>query len=90
MRERISNKGISGFFRKPRSTDRVPEGVANLYSDSVTIASLQTQINSKQATLVSGTNIKTINGSSILGAGDLVVSGGLTQQQIMAIGSLRI
>lgn len=31
---------------------------------------------SKQDTLVSGTNIKTINGSSILGSGDLVVSGG--------------
>jgi hypothetical protein len=29
----------------------------------------------KQATLVSGTNIKTINGVSILGSGDLVVSG---------------
>jgi hypothetical protein len=28
-----------------------------------------------QAALVSGTNIKTINGSSVLGAGDLVVSG---------------
>lgn len=31
--------------------------------------------NNKQAALVSGTNIKTINGSSILGAGNLVVSG---------------
>lgn len=30
----------------------------------------------KQATLVSGTNIKTINGVSVLGAGDLVISGG--------------
>lgn len=30
---------------------------------------------SKQDTLVSGTNIKTINGSSVLGSGDLVVSG---------------
>lgn len=30
--------------------------------------------NNKQATLVSGTNIKTINGSSILGSGNLVVS----------------
>lgn len=32
--------------------------------------------NAKQAALVSGTNIKTINGSSILGAGNLTVSGG--------------
>lgn len=32
-------------------------------------------IASKQDTLVSGTNIKTINGSSVLGSGDLVVGG---------------
>lgn len=31
--------------------------------------------NNKQAALVSATNIKTINGSSVLGSGDLVVSG---------------
>jgi hypothetical protein len=31
--------------------------------------------NNKQAALVSGTNIKTINGSSVLGSGDLTVSG---------------
>lgn len=34
--------------------------------------------NGKQAALVSGTNIKTINGSSVLGSGDLVVSGTVT------------
>ena len=33
---------------------------------------------SRQATLVSGTNIKTINGDSILGSGDLTVGGGGT------------
>lgn len=36
------------------------------------VASLAT----KQATLVSGTNIKTINGTSVLGSGDFVVAGG--------------
>lgn len=36
----------------------------------------QTALNAKQDTLVSGTNIKTINGVSVLGSGDLVVSGG--------------
>ena len=35
----------------------------------------QTALNAKQAILVSATNIKTINGSTILGSGDLVVSG---------------
>lgn len=38
-----------------------------------------TQLNSKQDTLVSGTNIKTINGNSILGNGDITIgSGGTT------------
>lgn len=41
------------------------------------IASGDTLFDSKyQATLVSGTNIKTINGTSILGSGDITVSGG--------------
>lgn len=34
-----------------------------------------TTFNGKQATLVSGTNIKTINGSTLLGSGDLTVTG---------------
>jgi hypothetical protein len=43
------------------------------YLDGVTSA-IQTQINSKQATLVSGTNIKTINSTSLLGSGDITIS----------------
>lgn len=42
------------------------------YLDGVTSA-LQTQINSKQATLVSGTTIKTVNSTSLLGSGDVAV-----------------
>jgi hypothetical protein len=38
----------------------------------------QTALNSKQDTLVSGSNIKTINGNSLLGSGDLTISGGVT------------
>lgn len=39
---------------------------------------------SKQDTLISATNIKTINGSSVMGAGDLVVSGSvaITQTEV--------
>lgn len=33
-------------------------------------------LNDKQDTLISGTNIKTINGESVLGSGDIVISGG--------------
>ncbi len=40
--------------------------------DAVTVS----QLSQKQDLLVSATNIKTINGSSILGSGDLVISGG--------------
>ena len=37
---------------------------------------MQDSLDSKQNTLISGTNIKTINGESILGSGNLVVGGG--------------
>jgi hypothetical protein len=43
------------------------------YLDGVTSA-IQTQLNGKQATLVSGTNIKTINSTSLLGSGDITIS----------------
>ena len=36
---------------------------------------LDAALDGKQATLVSGTNIKTVNGTTLLGSGDLVVSG---------------
>lgn len=36
----------------------------------------QTALDAKQATLVSATNIKTINSTSLLGSGDIVISGG--------------
>ena len=36
----------------------------------------KTNISNKQDTLVSGTNIKTINGESILGSGNITISGG--------------
>ena len=43
-------------------------------NDSVDV-SLASSISGKQNTLVSGTNIKTINGSSILGSGNISISG---------------
>lgn len=44
--------------------------------------SLQNSINGKQATLVSGTNIKTINGNSILGSGNLSLAMSIAQKSI--------
>jgi len=46
-------------------------GISGLLSNQ---SDLEDALTSRQATLVSGANIKTINGASILGAGDLVVS----------------
>lgn len=37
------------------------------------------ELDTKQATLASGTNIKTINGNSLLGSGDLVIESGGTE-----------
>ncbi len=50
----------------------------------------QTALNAKQDTLVSGTNIKTINGASVLGSGDLTVTGGsYTDEQAQdAVGTI--
>ncbi len=39
---------------------------------------LQNALNAKQATLVSGTTIKTINSTSLLGSGDIVISGSIS------------
>jgi len=46
------------------------------YYDKTQVDSLIPNISTKQDTLVSATNIKTINGESVLGSGNLVISGG--------------
>lgn len=40
------------------------------------LSALNAALAGKQAALVSGTNIKTVNGNSLLGSGNLVISGG--------------
>lgn len=44
--------------------------------DLFEVADQAAQVVNKQDTLVSGTNIKTINGTSILGSGDITIQGG--------------
>lgn len=43
---------------------------------NIPASSIVPDISTKQDTLVSGTNIKTVNGNSLLGSGNLVISGG--------------
>lgn len=49
---------------------------ATTFDDGYLTSSDWSTFNGKQDALVSATNIKTINGNSVLGSGDLVVSGG--------------
>ena len=55
-------------------TDATAGDLTNYYTKSET----NTLLNGKQATLVSGTNIKTINNESILGSGNIDIQGGST------------
>jgi hypothetical protein len=62
----------------PHATTKTQVGLGNADNTSdankpVSTAT-QTALNAKQATLVSGTNIKTINGTSVLGSGNIVTS----------------
>lgn len=52
------------------------------------ITNLQSTLNGKQATLVSGTNIKTINGNSILGSGNLSINASLPQNSDVILRTL--
>lgn len=60
-----------------------------LAASGITLSSINSSISAKQATLVSGTNIKTINGTSLLGPGDVTITGGSqtqTKTRIVVLG----
>ena len=58
-------------------SDYVTESeLTNTLKNYVTDSELTNELGTKQDTLVSGTNIKTINGASILGNGDITIAGG--------------
>jgi len=76
----MANKKISQLTAKGTAlaaTDLVEisqsDGVGGYVTKSVTGANIKSGL---QDTLVSGTNIKTINSNTILGSGDLVIAGG--------------
>jgi len=66
---------LSGAPTLPNGTAATTQSQANNSTSLATTAYVDTGLGTKQAALVSATNIKTINGSSVLGSGDLVVSG---------------
>ena len=79
---------LSDYYTKSETDDLLdekldvtaytPTDLTNYYTKSETSGSSQisTALNAKQETLVSGTNIKTINNESILGSGNIEIQGG--------------
>jgi hypothetical protein len=68
----VTNSGLSTILADYVTSN----SLATILADYVTSNDLTLLLAQKQDTLVSGTNIKTINGVSILGEGDLVIKGG--------------
>ena len=70
----------------PGTLDTLKELADAVNSNKSLVEALNEAISNKQDTLVSGTNIKTINGESILGTGDITISSG-TENAIPITGS---
>jgi hypothetical protein len=71
----VTNVKLASGIDAAKIADGSVSNAEYQYLNSVT-SNVQTQIDSKQATLVSGTNIKTVNGTSLLGSGNITISGG--------------
>lgn len=61
-----------------RLTDSTSSTSTTTAATPASVRSAYNLANSKQDALVSGTNIKTVNGNSLLGSGDVTISGGST------------
>ena len=73
-KQELGNKLDTATYNSEKEDFETKENAAATYQvkgDYATTA----QLNSKQDTLVSGTNIKTVNGKSLLGAGDITIGG---------------
>lgn len=89
---------VSDYYTSAQTDQKIATASGNTitaiegkhYATTATTADLQQQVNGKQATLVSGTNIKTVNNTSLLGEGDITIQGGndvieLTQAEYNAL-----
>ena len=73
------NSHLTGFNQYADDVDQLKDDFLVL-DDQVN--SVQYNFQFKQDTLVSGTNIKTINGLSLLGTGDIVINGGESTEHV--------
>lgn len=80
MPTKLDQSQVDGLPEEIQSLDSIDVSLEAKISTEDSIndavdASLATSLSGKQNTLVSGTNIKTINGSSLLGSGNISISG---------------
>ena len=73
----LSGKLDTATYNSEKASFETKENAAATYQVKGNYATTA-QLNSKQDTLVSGTNIKTINGNSLLGEGDITIQAGGT------------
>lgn len=88
----IATSGIANIPAASTSVYGVTKLSSSTSSTSTTLAATPSAVkaaydlaNGRQEKLVSGTNIKTINGTSILGSGDITISGGSSDANVKAV-----
>ena len=82
-KQALGNKLDTATYNSEKASFETKENAAATYQVKGNYATKQ-EIAGKQDTLVSGTNIKTINGNSVLGAGDITIQAGGTIDTAMS------
>lgn len=82
-KQALGNKLDTATYNSEKAGFETKENAAATYQVKGNYATKQ-EIAGKQDTLVSGTNIKTINGHSVLGAGDITIQAGGTIDTAMS------
>ena len=82
-KQELGNKLDTATYNSEKAGFETKENAAATYQVKGDYATKQ-EIAGKQDTLVSGTNIKTINGNSVLGAGDITIQAGGTIDTAMS------
>lgn len=82
-KQALGNKLDTATYNSEKASFETKENAAATYQVKGDYATKQ-EIAGKQDTLVSGTNIKTINGNSVLGAGDITIQAGGTVDTAMS------